>query len=129
MATEETRLVDFDAFRRSRGHDHPDDPAYEASGLSCYLGGPVHVDGELYGTLCFVSEAPRDQPFTDAEQTFVELLAGDADLADATAAALEAAGEDAQVFVYGFADFLDAATDALSAAGADPDSAKVENFG
>ncbi|PSP85246.1 oxidoreductase [Halobacteriales archaeon QS_1_68_17] len=62
------------------------------------------------------------------EGAFVEILAGDDDLAAAIEGALRETG-DAQVFVYGFADFLDAATDAVAAAGGSPDQAKVENFG
>ncbi|WP_123536029.1 bacterio-opsin activator domain-containing protein [Halosimplex salinum] len=51
-----------------------DDPAYERYGMECYLGGKLLVDGELFGTLCFGSEEPRDVPFSDAEETFIELL-------------------------------------------------------
>ena len=50
------------------------DPAYEAWGLACYLGGKVLVEGELYGTVCFASEEPREEPFTAAERSVVELL-------------------------------------------------------
>ncbi|SFR32344.1 PAS domain-containing protein [Halogeometricum limi] len=50
-----------------------DDPAY-GSGLSCYLGSEVVVDGETFGTFCFADTTPRDDPFTDAEQTFAELM-------------------------------------------------------
>ncbi|WP_262180873.1 PAS domain S-box protein [Haloarcula laminariae] len=52
-----------------------DDAAYRTSGLACYLGGKVVVDGELYGTLCFADEAPRTDPFSESEQTFTRLLA------------------------------------------------------
>jgi len=50
------------------------DPAYDAFGLGCYLGGKVLVDGDLYGTLCFADDDARTATFTDAERTFVELL-------------------------------------------------------
>jgi signal transduction histidine kinase len=50
------------------------DPAYDAFGLGCYLGGKVLVDGDLYGTLCFAADEARGETFTDAERTFVELL-------------------------------------------------------
>ncbi|MFC7020290.1 MULTISPECIES: PAS domain S-box protein [Haloarcula] len=52
-----------------------DDVAYPMSGIACYLGGTVVVDGELYGTLCFADEEPREVPFSDAEKTYIELLA------------------------------------------------------
>lgn len=41
-----------------------DDPAYDAIGLGCYAGGEVHIDGELYGTLCFVDPDAREVPFS-----------------------------------------------------------------
>jgi len=95
------------------------------------IGERALADGASVGVV-YRDDAPihQDRLSTlEADGAFVSILADDADLTDATSAALEAAGEDAQVFVYGFADFLDAATGALSAAGADPDAAKVENFG
>lgn len=49
------------------------DPAYE-SGLRCYLGGQLTIDGDAYGTVCFGSTDPRTQSFTESERTFVELL-------------------------------------------------------
>nr|WP_275690782.1 PAS domain-containing protein [Halorubellus sp. JP-L1] len=51
-----------------------DDPAYERWNLACYVGAKVEVRGELYGTLCF-ADTTHSRPFTDAEKTFVELLA------------------------------------------------------
>lgn len=61
-------------------HDAPaqgwdDDPAFDAHGLRCYHGSPIVVDGELYGTVCFVSEDSRSRPFTDEETLFAELIA------------------------------------------------------
>ena len=50
------------------------DPAYEQFGLECYFGGTLHVGGERYGTLCFADEVARERPFTDSEETFIELL-------------------------------------------------------
>jgi signal transduction histidine kinase/GAF domain-containing protein/DNA-binding NarL/FixJ family response regulator len=54
--------------------DWQDDPGYELFGLECYLGGKVSVDDDLYGTLCFADTDPRDEPFTDSQTVFVELL-------------------------------------------------------
>jgi PAS domain S-box-containing protein len=51
-----------------------DDPAYETFELGCYVGTPITVDDELYGTVFFGSVAPRAEPFTDAERTFVQLM-------------------------------------------------------
>ena len=43
-------------------------------GISCYLGAPVTVNGEVYGTFCFYGMEARSAEFTDWEVTFVELL-------------------------------------------------------
>jgi len=50
------------------------DPAFDAFGLGCYLGGKVVAEQKLYGTLCFADAEPRGTTFSDAERTFVELL-------------------------------------------------------
>ena len=52
-----------------------DDRALETTGLRCYVGAEVKIDGETYGTLCFSDEDPRDEPITDAERDFVSVLA------------------------------------------------------
>jgi PAS domain S-box-containing protein len=51
-----------------------DDTAYESFGLDCYLGATIEIDGEVFGTVCFVDREPRE-PFREDEKTFVELLA------------------------------------------------------
>jgi len=50
-----------------------DDPAYQEHGFSCYIGRKLLVNGELYGTLCFVSGQSRAS-FTEAEITFMNTL-------------------------------------------------------
>lgn len=52
-----------------------DDPAFETHGLHCYHGTVVRVDGELFGTVCFVDEDPREEPFSDGETMFADLVA------------------------------------------------------
>ena len=48
---------------------------YTEWGISCYLGAPVRVDGDVYGTFCFYDEPPREEPFSDWEVTLVDLMA------------------------------------------------------
>lgn len=50
------------------------DPALQAHGLSCYHGTTVKLNGEPYGTLCFVADQARPEPFTERETLFAELL-------------------------------------------------------
>lgn len=61
-------------------HDAPnqgwaDDPAFEVHELHCYHGATLILDEEPYGTVCFVSEEPRRERFSDAETMFAELVA------------------------------------------------------
>ena len=44
-------------------------------GISCYVGAPVFVDEEVYGTFCFYDRASRTEPFSDWEVTLVDLMA------------------------------------------------------
>ncbi|MFD1633904.1 ATP-binding protein [Haloplanus ruber] len=43
-------------------------------GVNCYLGTPVIVEGDVYGTFCFYSNEPRTEPFSDWEVTLVDLM-------------------------------------------------------
>ncbi len=43
-------------------------------GVACYLGAPVALDGEVCGTLCFYDKEAREEPFSEWEVTFVDLL-------------------------------------------------------
>jgi len=43
-------------------------------GISCYLGTPVVVDDEVYGTFCFYDTDARTEPFSDWEVTLVDLM-------------------------------------------------------
>ena len=53
---------------------YEDDPGYRRWGIGAYLGGKLVVDGELYGTLCFVDQSPRDRPYTESEKAFIDLM-------------------------------------------------------
>ena len=60
-------------------HDAPnqgwdDDPAFEAHGYHCYLGTPVYLDDEPYGTVCFYRTDPGEELTTD-ETLCAELVA------------------------------------------------------
>lgn len=48
--------------------------AHDEYGLEAYFAATVHGGTEEYGTLCFASETPRDEPFTEAERTFLDLM-------------------------------------------------------
>ncbi|WP_348944032.1 response regulator [Chitinibacter sp. FCG-7] len=54
---------------------HARHPCYQKFGLESYIGCPVWVDGERYGTLNFSSPQPRAQRFDGSDDDFVLLLA------------------------------------------------------
>ncbi|UPV99755.1 GAF domain-containing protein [Halorussus gelatinilyticus] len=43
-------------------------------GIACYLGVPVSVEGEVYGTFCFYDMEGKTPEFSDWDVTFVNLL-------------------------------------------------------
>lgn len=47
------------------------DPAW---GISAYVGAPIRVGDEVYGTFCFYSTEQRSEAFSDWEVTYVELF-------------------------------------------------------
>ena len=54
--------------------DRADDPAVDRFEAKQYLGAPITVDDRTYGTVCFVDPEPRDQPATEREVVFLEVL-------------------------------------------------------
>jgi len=71
IVTEETLVLE-DIARAAP--DHPECVPVAESGVACYLGTPVIVDGDVYGTFCFYDREPRTEPFSDWEISLVELL-------------------------------------------------------
>lgn len=63
------------AFHDAEATGWDDDPAHEAYGHACYAGAEVTADGERYGTVCFFGPEARATSFSDAELTFVDLIA------------------------------------------------------
>ncbi|APW97196.1 PAS sensor protein [Halobiforma lacisalsi AJ5] len=51
---------------------HPICGAWDDRGVEWAAGGRIDVDGEPYGTVCFVDREPREAPFTGIERTFVD---------------------------------------------------------
>ena len=52
-----------------------EDPAFKEHRLHCYHGTTLILDDEPYGTVCFVSQDPRELAFSESETMFAELLA------------------------------------------------------
>ena len=70
LAADDVVAIDHVAESDHRGH-----PCREAFGLETYIGFPVRVDGEVYGTLNFSAAEPTAQPYTDADADLIRLLA------------------------------------------------------
>lgn len=73
VATETETLVAGDVERDAP--EETDRAGYTEWGIACYLGAPVIVNGEVYGTFCFYDTEPRERQFDDWEVTIVDLLA------------------------------------------------------
>ncbi|NEU58072.1 GAF domain-containing protein [Halorussus sp. MSC15.2] len=71
IATEETLVASDIAVDAP---DLTDRAGYTEQGIECYVGTPVLVDGDVYGTFCFYNDDPRRDPFSDWEVTLVELM-------------------------------------------------------
>ena len=52
-----------------------DSQAFDELGLQCYVGAPIIVDGDVYGTLCFASRDPRDSTTVQDDELTVKTLA------------------------------------------------------
>jgi len=50
-------------------------PAYGELKVESYIGAPVKVQGELYGTLAFLGRAPRASAFSEIELSLIRLFA------------------------------------------------------
>lgn len=50
-------------------------PCFEAFNLASYIGAPIKVSGNLYGTINFSSAEPRKDKFNEIEIEFVKLVA------------------------------------------------------
>ena len=57
------------------GEEAPGHPACVGRGLRAFIGTPVVVDGELTGTLNFVSPEPRPNGFSPVERDLIEVMA------------------------------------------------------
>jgi PAS domain S-box-containing protein len=47
---------------------------YAEWGISCYIGAPVYVEDDVYGTFCFYDEEPREEQFSEWGVTLVDLM-------------------------------------------------------
>jgi PAS domain S-box-containing protein len=72
VATTEETLVAGDVGRDVADADER--AGYTEWGIECYLGAPVFVDDEVYGTFCLYGTTPRTEQFSEWEVTLVDLM-------------------------------------------------------
>jgi diguanylate cyclase (GGDEF)-like protein/PAS domain S-box-containing protein len=69
---EKTTLIYYNIHQNETLRSHP---AYQQFRIKNYLGTPIIVNGEIYGTLNFFSNQTRPEEFEDYEREFIELMA------------------------------------------------------
>ncbi|MFB6221386.1 MAG: ATP-binding protein [Halolamina sp.] len=72
VATDEQSLVLGDI--EADAAEETDRTGYQEWGVTCYLGAPVLVEGEVYGTFCFYDTEPRSEQFSAWHVTLVDLM-------------------------------------------------------
>ena len=66
-----SKVVGIDNVSASSWRDHPG----TSNGWESYLGAPVHVADEIYGSLCFGAREPAHTPFADSDRNLLQLMA------------------------------------------------------
>ncbi|MBA2126955.1 histidine kinase [Hyphomicrobium methylovorum] len=62
------------AVERTSGTAWHDHPSYGECGIESYLGVRIIVGESVFGTLCFMSDAPHRMPFSSAEREILKLM-------------------------------------------------------
>ena len=72
---EALKLSDVVSFEEAGATERRDLPAYRKFGLEAYLGTPVRVNGEVWGTLCFAGRQAHPRLFTSGDRELLRLMA------------------------------------------------------
>ncbi|MGB3535027.1 MAG: response regulator [Microcoleaceae cyanobacterium] len=70
--TQTNKLIYFESIQFSNFSFCPIDPRFKTE---AFIGTPVWVAGQLYGTLCFWSHQPKQEPFKAVDQELLKLMA------------------------------------------------------
>ncbi len=62
-------------FEQASASGRSQHPCYRKFRLEAYLGAPVRVGGQIYGTLNFSATEPRTTPFTTVDRELIQLMA------------------------------------------------------
>ncbi len=69
------KLEDIHTIENAEKQGWKEDPAYELSNFSCYIGTKLEKNGSLYGSICFLDIENRKKEFTELEKSFMDILA------------------------------------------------------
>ncbi|WP_234572387.1 sensor histidine kinase [Rhodohalobacter sp. 614A] len=72
ITIEKNKVVAINEMQLSEHRKHP---CYEVFKLESYIGIPIYIDDQLYGTINFSSPDPKKPGFLEADKTLVKLLA------------------------------------------------------
>ncbi len=72
---EALKLLDAVSFEEAGATERRDTPAYQSFGLEAYLGTPVRVNGDVWGTLCFAGRQAHPHLFTSGDRELLRLMA------------------------------------------------------
>lgn len=72
---EALKLLDTVSFEEAGATERRDTLAYRSFGLEAYLGTPVRVNAEVWGTLCFAGRRAHPRLFTSGDRELLRLMA------------------------------------------------------
>ena len=72
---EALRMLDAVSYEEVGTTEQRDTSCYQKYGLEAYLGTPVRVNGEVWGTLCFAGRQPHPRLFTSGDRELLRLMA------------------------------------------------------
>ena len=72
---EALKLADCVSYEEAGATERRDSAAYRRFGLEAYLGTPIRVDGEVWGTVCFAGIQPYPRLFTSGDRELMRLMA------------------------------------------------------
>jgi diguanylate cyclase (GGDEF)-like protein len=72
LVAAEAKPVGLDQLSHGEFRNHP---AHREFGFETYIGAPVFVEGELFGTVCFTSPVSRGRPFSEVDLDTINLMA------------------------------------------------------
>ena len=71
---ETLKIMDAVSFEEAGATERRNAPSYRQFGVEAYLGTPVRVNGDVWGTLCFAGHQPHPRLFTSGDRELLRLM-------------------------------------------------------